>query len=89
MKLHADELKLARARDELLVSLVYDGAYAFLIYRSFGPLFTLVVMVVVPPHFGFYLGRIRQCPGTRPDAGPSPEFFKAWCGWPVRWWLAK
>jgi hypothetical protein len=42
MKLHADELKLARAWDDLLVSLVYQGAHAFLIYRSFGPLFTLV-----------------------------------------------
>ena len=42
-----------------LCSLLYNGAYAYLIFRSFGLVFTLIVMAFVP-HLGFYLDRLRQ-----------------------------
>ena len=41
-------------------SLVYTGVYALLMYRSFGAAFTLLTMLVVMPHVGFYVDRLRQ-----------------------------
>jgi fatty acid desaturase len=43
-----------------LLSLVYQGVYAYFIFRSFGWTFTLLTMLVVTPHAGFYLDRLRQ-----------------------------
>ena len=41
-------------------SLLYSGGYAYLLYRSFGWVFMLLVMLVFVPHLGFYLDRLRQ-----------------------------
>jgi len=43
-----------------VVGALYTGLYGFFIYRSFGLLFMLLVMLVVMPHFGFYIDRSRQ-----------------------------
>lgn len=43
-----------------LLSLLYNGVYAYLIFRSFGLAFTLLTMLVFTPHAGFYLDRLRQ-----------------------------
>jgi hypothetical protein len=43
-----------------LLSLLYNGVYAYLIFRSFGLAFTLLTMLVFTPHVGFYLDRLRQ-----------------------------
>ena len=42
-----------------LVAAIYNGIYAWLLYRRFGGLFTVVVLLLVP-HVGFYLDRMRQ-----------------------------
>jgi fatty acid desaturase len=42
------------------VGLVYNGAYALLMYRWFGAAFTLFTLLVVLPHVGFYVDRVRQ-----------------------------
>jgi len=42
------------------LSALYNGVYAFLIYRSFGLAFTLLTMLVFGPHIGFYMDRLRQ-----------------------------
>jgi hypothetical protein len=42
------------------LSLAYNVPYAVYLYRSFGTLFMVVAMLVVFPHFGFYLDRLRQ-----------------------------
>lgn len=41
-------------------SAMYQGLYGYFIYRSFGLLFTLLVLVVLLPHVGFYIDRLRQ-----------------------------
>jgi hypothetical protein len=41
-------------------ALAYNGAYALIMYRSFGAAFTLLTMFVVMPHVGFYVDRLRQ-----------------------------
>ena len=38
----------------------YNGAYAYFVYEAFGGVFAFVVMVVMLPHAGFYLDRLRQ-----------------------------
>jgi hypothetical protein len=43
-----------------LISTTYNGIYAFVLWNTFGPLFTLVTMFVFLPHVGFYLDRLRQ-----------------------------
>jgi len=43
-----------------VLALSYNAAWAYLLYRLFGPLFALVTMAVVSPHVGFYMDRIRQ-----------------------------
>jgi fatty acid desaturase len=43
-----------------VIAYSYNGAYGYLLYRSFGTLFAIVVMVVMLPHAGFYLDRVRQ-----------------------------
>jgi fatty acid desaturase len=43
-----------------VMALSYNGLYTYLIYRAFGGVFTLIVMVVMLPHVGFYLDRLRQ-----------------------------
>jgi fatty acid desaturase len=43
-----------------VVALTYNGTYGWLIYRSFGLPLMLWVMLVVFPHVGFYLDRLRQ-----------------------------
>jgi hypothetical protein len=42
-----------------LVAALYNGIYAYCIYRRFGGLFTLVVLLLLP-HVGFYFDRMRQ-----------------------------
>lgn len=42
------------------VGVLYNGAYAYLLYRSFGLAFTLLTMLVFVPHVGFYMDRLRQ-----------------------------
>lgn len=42
------------------IGALYNGVYAWLSYRSFGPLFTIVVFVVMLPHVGFWTDRLRQ-----------------------------
>lgn len=54
---------LAYTRQRLLSSLIgatYNGVYAYLVFRSMGPLFTVIAFVVVLPHVGFWTDRIRQ-----------------------------
>jgi|HubBroStandDraft_4_1064222.scaffolds.fasta_scaffold85267_2 hypothetical protein len=43
-----------------LLSLLYHGTYAYLIFRIFGPVFAVITMLVLVPHFAFYLDRLRQ-----------------------------
>lgn len=43
-----------------LMATTYNAAYAFLLWNTYGPLFTLVTMFVFLPHVGFYLDRVRQ-----------------------------
>ena len=42
------------------VGLIYNGAYGYLMYRSFGAAFTLVTLLMFLPHVGFYVDRLRQ-----------------------------
>ena len=42
-----------------LVAALYNGIYAYLLYRRFGGLFTVVVLLLLP-HVGFYFDRMRQ-----------------------------
>ena len=41
-------------------TIAFNGIYAYLAYRAFGGLFTLIAMVLCFPHVGFYLDRLRQ-----------------------------
>ena len=41
-------------------SLLYNGLYAWYAWNHFGALFTIVVYVVMLPHFGFLTDRLRQ-----------------------------
>ncbi len=43
-----------------VLSLLYNGVYAYLIFRSFGLIFMLLMMLAFAPHLGFYLDRMRQ-----------------------------
>jgi len=43
-----------------LMSTVYNGVYAALVYRAQGAAFTALVFLVLLPHVGFYLDRVRQ-----------------------------
>jgi hypothetical protein len=43
-----------------LTAYTYNGIYAWLLYRTFGGAFAFVVMIVMLPHVGFYLDRVRQ-----------------------------
>lgn len=43
-----------------LLALLYNGIYAYLIFRSFGLVFALLTMLVFAPHAAFYLDRLRQ-----------------------------
>lgn len=43
-----------------LLSTLYHGTYALVCYRLFGGLFAIVVFLVLLPHLGFYLDRMRQ-----------------------------
>ncbi|HTR37721.1 MAG TPA: hypothetical protein VMH80_17560 [Bryobacteraceae bacterium] len=43
-----------------VLSLLYNGAYAYLIFRSFGLIFMLLMMLAFVPHLTFYLDRMRQ-----------------------------
>jgi fatty acid desaturase len=43
-----------------LVGAIYNGVYAWLTYRTMGPLFTIVAFVIVMPHVGFWTDRVRQ-----------------------------
>jgi hypothetical protein len=54
---------LIYTRQRLLSSLVgaiYNGVYAWLMYRAMGPLFTFLVFVILLPHVGFWTDRVRQ-----------------------------
>jgi hypothetical protein len=42
-----------------LIAALYNGTYAYLLFRRFGGLFTLVVLLLLP-HVGFYFDRMRQ-----------------------------
>ena len=42
-----------------LIGVLYNGIYAYLIFRRFGGLFTLIVLLLLP-HLGFYMDRMRQ-----------------------------
>lgn len=42
------------------LSALYNGVYAYLLYRLFGLTFVLLTMLVFLPHFGFYVDRLRQ-----------------------------
>lgn len=53
-------LRFTRSRlVSLLVALPYHGLYTYLLVKYWGPAFTLLVLLVLP-HFGFYLDRLRQ-----------------------------
>jgi hypothetical protein len=41
-------------------SFVYNGAYAYAIYRLYGGVFCSLVMLIFLPHFGFFMDRLRQ-----------------------------
>jgi cytochrome P450 len=43
-----------------LLSIMYNGVYAYLLFRNWGLLFVAVAMLIVFPHFGFYLDRLRH-----------------------------
>jgi fatty acid desaturase len=42
-----------------LVGGLYNGLYLFMLYRFFGLLFTVIVILIMP-HIGFYVDRMRQ-----------------------------
>jgi fatty acid desaturase len=42
-----------------LIGVLYNGIYAYLIFRRFGGLFALIVLALTP-HLGFYMDRMRQ-----------------------------
>jgi hypothetical protein len=42
-----------------LVAVLYNGAYAYVAWRLFGPLFAVVLLLLLP-HVGFYTDRLRQ-----------------------------
>jgi fatty acid desaturase len=43
-----------------ITGMAYNGFYAYLVYRAFGGVFAIVTMVILLPHVGFYLDRLRQ-----------------------------
>jgi Fatty acid desaturase len=43
-----------------LLGTLYNGAYAYLMFRAFGLGFAVLTMAVVVPNVGFYLDRFRQ-----------------------------
>lgn len=54
---------LTYTRDRLVsavVGLMYNGTYALLMYRRFGAALTLITLLIVLPHVGFYVDRVRQ-----------------------------
>ncbi len=53
---------LAYTRSRLIsgvTAATYNGVYAYFVYRLFGPPFTIVMLLVLP-HVGFYMDRLRQ-----------------------------
>ena len=42
-----------------LIAALYNGAYTYLLFRRFGGLFALIVLLLLP-HVGFYFDRMRQ-----------------------------
>jgi hypothetical protein len=42
-----------------LIGVLYNGIYAYLLFRRFGGVFTLIVLALTP-HLGFYMDRLRQ-----------------------------
>ena len=54
---------LTYTRDRMVsavMGLVYNGMYALLMYRRFGAALTLITLLIVLPHVGFYVDRVRQ-----------------------------
>ncbi len=43
-----------------VVAAAYNGPYAYWIFVTYGPVVTLLIMLVFLPHVGFYLDRLRQ-----------------------------
>ena len=43
-----------------LLAISYNGIYACFLYSAFGGLFTFIAMMILLPHVGFYLDRLRQ-----------------------------
>lgn len=43
-----------------MVSLAYNGAFAWYAWGHFGPVYTLITYVVMMPHVGFVCDRVRQ-----------------------------
>ncbi len=43
-----------------IFSVSYNSGYAYALYRLFGLPFMALTMLVIVPHFGFYLDRVRQ-----------------------------
>jgi hypothetical protein len=43
-----------------LISMAYNGAFAWYAYRHFGAAYAVVAYLVMMPHFGFLLDRVRQ-----------------------------
>lgn len=43
-----------------LVSIAYNGAFAWFAWTHFGPLYTIVTYGVMMPHVGFFCDRVRQ-----------------------------
>ena len=41
------------------IAAIYNGLYLFMLYRFFGLLFTVIVILLMP-HIGFYVDRMRQ-----------------------------
>ena len=53
---------LAYTRGRLIsgvTAILYNGLYVYFVYRLFGPLFTIVMLLMLP-HVGFYTDRLRQ-----------------------------
>jgi fatty acid desaturase len=44
----------------LALTILFNGTYSYFMYHAFGLWFTVLVMLVFYPHFGFYLDRTRQ-----------------------------
>jgi Fatty acid desaturase len=47
-------------RISALLAFAYNAAWAYVLYRLFGPLMAFITIAIITPHVGFYVDRLRQ-----------------------------